>query len=107
MVSAMTSYDFWATFDCKRFPIDDQSIHEDLTCLFIVCETMFTIGESKAISYANGTEQQTQERRIQQPLLWSENADLKFEASNQEGDGSKKQRSRENITQLTSNAKVL
>ena len=30
---------------------------------------MFTIGESQAISYANGTEQQTQERRFQQPAV--------------------------------------
>ena len=30
-------------------------------CLFIVCETMFTIGESRAISHANDTEQQAQQ----------------------------------------------
>ena len=30
---------------------------------------MFTIGESHAISHANVTEQQTQERRIQQPAV--------------------------------------
>ena len=30
-------------------------------CLFIVCETMFTIGESRAISYANETELQAQQ----------------------------------------------
>ena len=62
------------------------------------------------------TEQQTQERRIVNPrrgrfdtekFLMSENADLKFNASNKEGDGSNKQRSRENITQWISNAKVL
>ena len=35
--------------------------------LFIVCETVFAIGESQTISHANKTEQQTQERRIQQP----------------------------------------
>ena len=29
-----------------------------LPCLFIVCEIMFTTGESQAISYANETEQQ-------------------------------------------------
>ena len=67
MVSAMTSYSsltsrrifcFLATYEWKRFPINDQSIHEELACLFIVCETMFTIGESQAISHANGTEQQ-------------------------------------------------
>ena len=43
--------------------------YEELTCLFIVCETMFTIGESYAISHANVAEQQTQERRIQQPAV--------------------------------------
>ena len=31
-------------------------IHLGLMCLFIVCETIFTIGESRAISYANNTE---------------------------------------------------
>ena len=36
-----------------------ESIHEELTWLFTVCETMFTIGESQAISHANETEQQT------------------------------------------------
>ena len=58
----------------------------------------------KAISHANGAEQQTQERRIKQPpvnhrrgrfdpekIPWSENADLKFNASNVKGDGSNKQ----------------
>ena len=29
-------------------------------CVFIVCESMFTIGESRAISDANDTEQETQ-----------------------------------------------
>ena len=31
-------------------------IHEGLICLFIVCETIFTIGESRAISHANDTD---------------------------------------------------
>ena len=30
---------------------------------------MYNIGESQAISHANETEQQTQERRIQQPAV--------------------------------------
>ena len=39
------------------FAVDDQGafsciIHERLLCLFIVCETMFTIGESRTISSA-------------------------------------------------------
>ena len=66
----------------------------------------------KAIFRANGAEQQTQERRIQQPAVnhrrgrfkpekipWSENADLKFNASNVKGDGNNKQGRREKITQ--------
>ena len=36
-------------------------IHEELMCLFLVCETMFTIGASQAISHANDTEQQAQQ----------------------------------------------
>ena len=48
------------------FVADDQGafscfIHEKLMCLFIVCETMFTIGESRAISHANDTELQAQQ----------------------------------------------
>ena len=30
-------------------------------CLFIVCETMFTVGESRAISHASYTEQQAKQ----------------------------------------------
>ena len=77
------------------------------SCLFIVCKTMFTIGESQAISRAN--RKATQEVRIVNPprgrfdnekkILWSENADLKFNGpSNKDGDGINKQRSRGNIT---------
>ena len=33
-------------------------IHEKLMCLFIVCETVFTIDESRAISHTNDTQQQ-------------------------------------------------
>ena len=35
--------------------------HEGLMCLLIVCETMFTVGESRALSHANDKEQQAQE----------------------------------------------
>ena len=35
-------------------------IHERLMCLFI-CETMFTISDSRATSHANNTEQQAQQ----------------------------------------------
>ena len=38
--------------------------YEELTCLFIVCETMFTIGESHAISHANVAEQQIQQLAV-------------------------------------------
>ena len=47
----------------RDFAAEDQCsccIREGLMCVLIVCETMFTIGESRAISYANDTEQQTQ-----------------------------------------------
>ena len=62
-------------------------IHESLMCLFIVCGTMFTIGESRAISHANDTELQAEQvaanfRRgrfsIETPL---ENADSNSSAS--------------------------
>ena len=47
------------------FAADDHAllcfIHERLMCLFIVCETMFTIGESRAIFHANDTEQEAQQ----------------------------------------------
>ena len=36
-------------------------IHLGLMSLFVVSETIFTIGESRAISYANKTEQQVQQ----------------------------------------------
>ena len=43
------------------FATDDQGafsciIHEKLLCLFIICETVFTIGESRTISHPNDTE---------------------------------------------------
>ena len=45
------------------FAVDDQGsfsciIHERLLCLFIICQTMFTIGESRTISNANVTQAQ-------------------------------------------------
>ena len=45
------------------FAADDQGafsciIHERLLCLFIICKTMFTIGESRTISHANDTQAQ-------------------------------------------------
>ena len=87
------------------------------SCLFIVCKTMFTIGESQAISHANRTAnittpncQYSQGKISHRKILWRENADLKFSfngASNKDGDSTNKQRSRGNITQWMSIAKVL
>ena len=76
---------------------------------------MFTIGESQAISHENRTAntrtpncQSSQGKISHRKILWSENADLKFNGpSNKEGDGINKQRSRGNITQGISNAEVL
>ena len=70
------------------------------SCLFIVCKTMFTIGESQAISRANRTAntrtpncQSSQGKIWHQKILWSENADLKFNGPrNKDGDGINKQR---------------
>ena len=56
---------------------------------FIVCETKFTIDESRTISHAN----------FPPKLLWNENADFKFSVNNEGEDVNKKPRSRENIAQ--------
>ena len=64
MVSAMTSY---SSLTSRRIFVSRQHSPESdfefpsmpkvftKTCLFIVCKTMFTIGESQAISHANRT----------------------------------------------------
>ena len=125
MVSAMTSY---SSLTSRRIFVSRQhstesdfEFHHWMTKvftksrLFIVCKTMFTIGESQAISHANRTAntrtpncQSSQGKIWHRKILWSENADLKFNgASNKDGDGINKQRSRGNITQWISNAKVL
>ena len=124
MVSAMTSY---SSLTSRRIFVSRQhSTESDFrvssmtkvfmkSCLFIVCKTMFTIGESQTISHANRTArtrtpicQSSQVNIWHRKILWSENADLKFNgASNKDGDGINKQRSRGNITQWISNAKVL
>ena len=36
-------------------------LRNGLLCLLIVCETMFTIGESRTISHTNDTEMQAQQ----------------------------------------------
>ena len=101
----------------KDFAADDQgAFHvlfmKGLLCLFIVCETMFTIGKSRTISNANDTQAQQvapnpRGGRFSTEILWSENTDLKFNGSNEEEDGSNKQRNRKNISQWISNAKVI
>ena len=58
--SSLTSWHIFC-FYRQHLTESDCFIHEELTCLFIVCETIFTIDESQTISHANGTEQQTQE----------------------------------------------
>ena len=65
-------------------------IHEKLMYLFIVCETVFTIDESRAISYTNDTQQQHNkwlqflaEKDFPPKFLWSENANLKFSVNNE------------------------
>ena len=70
-------------------------------CLFIVCETKFTIGESPTISHANETQAQQVQNLAQEDfppkLLWNE--DFKFSVNNEGEDVNKKPRSRENIAQ--------
>ena len=94
----------------KDFAADDQGafscfIHEILMCLFIVCGTIFTIGESRAISHANDTELKAQQvaanfRRgrfsIETPL---ENAD-----SNSSASGSKKTTAKQRTSLSTGKA---
>ena len=103
---------FSATFDWKR--LMTKVVMKSR--LFIVCKTMFTIGESQAISHANRTAntrtpncQSSRGKIWHRKILWScENADLKFSgASNKGGDGINKQRNGANITRWISNAKVL
>ena len=124
MVSAMTSY---RSLTSRRIFVSRQHSTESdfefpsmtkvfmTSCLFVVCKTMLTIGESQAIFHANRTAntrtpncQSSQGKIWHRKILWSASADLKFSgASNKDGDGINKQRSRGNITQWISNAKVL
>ena len=58
--------------------------HERLTSLFIVCQTMLTIGESRRISEANERERQAREHSIQQAAEkrhCSKNGDLKLSSN--------------------------
>ena len=116
MVSAMTLYSSLTsqhTFVSRQHSTDSDFEFPSMTkvfmknCLFIVCKTMFTIGESQDISHANRTAntrtpnfQSSQGKISHRKILWSENADFKFNgSSNKDGDAINKQRSRGNITQ--------
>ena len=72
-------------------------IYERLVSLFIVCQTMFTIGESRSISKTTERERQAQDNvkfnkwlgilageDLPSKLYCSENGDLKSSASNEE-----------------------
>ena len=102
MVSAMTSYSSLTSrciFVSRQHSTESDFEFPSMTearmksCLFIVCKTMFTIGESQAISHANRTAntrtpncQSSQGKIWHRKILWSENADLKFNgASNKDG----------------------
>ena len=123
-VSAMTSYSSLTSrciFVSRQHSTESDFEFPPMTkvfmksCLFIVCKTMFTVGESQAISHANRTAntrtpncQSSQGKIWHRKTLWSENADFKFNgASSKDADGINKQRSRGNITPWISNAKVL
>ena len=63
LVSANDVMEHFAFPGNTDFAPDDQGafsciIHERLLCLFIVCETMFFIAESRTISSANDTQQE-------------------------------------------------
>ena len=74
-------------------------------CLFIACETMFTIGESQAISHTKDSLNSKHNKWLQflaeedfpPKLLWSENADLKFSMDNEGKKTSIRNRGVENI----------
>ena len=77
------------------------------SCLFIVCKTMFTIGESQA--FLMQTEQQTQERRIVNPRRGrfdtekssgAKNADLKFNGASSKDGWRRQQQTAEQRTSL-------
>ena len=77
------------------------------SCLFIVCKTMFTIGESQA--FLMQTEQQTQERRIVNPRRGrfdtekssgAKNADLKFNGASSRDGWRRQQQTAEQRTSL-------
>ena len=74
-----------------------------LMCLLVVCETKFTIGESRTTSHANETQAQQVQNLAQEDfppkLLWNENADFKFRVNSEGEVVNKKPQRRENIAQ--------
>ena len=61
------------------------------SCVFVVCKTMFTIGESQAISHANRTAntrtpncQSSQGKIKHQKILWSEERRLEIQRPKQQ-----------------------
>ena len=77
MYCSVTSWSFFLLSGSIDFAPDDHGalsccIHKKLMCLFIVCETMLTIGESRAISHANVTQQQAQKVAVH-PHRWAWN----------------------------------
>ena len=117
MVSCMTSY---SSLTSRRIFVSRQHSTESgfefpsmitvfmKSCLFIVCKTLFTMGESQDISHANRTAntrtpnyQSSQGKIRHRKILWSENADFKFNgSSNKDGDAINKQRSRALVVKL-------
>ena len=94
---------------CRRLPRRISCIIHERLIVFI---HRLRNSVSRTISNANDTQAQQvapnpRGGRFSTEILWSENADLKFNASNEEEDGSNKQRNRKNINQWISNVKVI
>ena len=94
---------------CRRWPRRISCIIHERLIVFI---HRLRNSVSRTISNANDTQAQQvapnpRGGRFSTEILWSENADLKFNASNEEEDGSNKQRNRKNINQWISNVKVI
>ena len=100
MVSAMTSYSSLTSrciFVSRQHSTESDFEFPPMTearmksCLFIVCKTMFTIGESQAISHANRTAntrtpncQSSQGKIWHRKILWSEERRLEIQRRKQQ-----------------------
>ena len=95
MVSVMTSYSSWrhGAFlflgNIRLKAIMTKALMK--SCVFIVCKTMFTIGESQAISHANRTAntrtpncQSSQGKIWHRKILWSEERRLEIQRRKQQ-----------------------